>query len=80
MVKLFKLCKNPLKAAEKQWRLVGQLGKLQKKLFLVIESHFRIIFISFLKIDISSLNIVNKDIQRYFTLDDLLNNSKYFRL
>lgn len=27
-----------LKAAEKQWRLVGQLGKLQKKLFLVIES------------------------------------------
>lgn len=38
MVKLFKLCKNPLKAAEKQWRLVGQLGKLQKKLFLVIDS------------------------------------------
>lgn len=38
MVKLFKLCKNPLKVAEKQWRLVGQLGKLQKKLFLVIES------------------------------------------
>lgn len=66
MVKLFKLCKNPLKAAEKQWRLVGQLGKLQKKLFIVIESQFRTIFILFLKIDTISVNIENKDIQRYF--------------
>lgn len=79
MVKFFKLCKNLLKVVEKQWRLVGQFGKLQKKLFLVIELWFCIIFILFFKIDISSFNIVNKDIQRYFIFDDFLNNLKYFR-